>query len=86
VSFDLVIELVVRHNVLVGRLAKGGRAFDTPEVVSKRLRGYEEQTRVVTEFYENRGIVYRIDGEGTTDEVFARIEQAVTDASNGQLG
>jgi len=83
-SIDMVIELVVRHDVLVGRLAKRGRSDDTPDVVSKRLRGYEEQTKVVTEFYEPRRIVYRIDGEGTTDEVFARIQRAVADASNGR--
>ena len=83
-AIDMVIELVVRHDVLVGRLAKRGRADDTPEVVSKRLRGYEQQTRVVTGYYEPRGIVYHIDGEGTTDEVFDRIQQAVADAENGQ--
>jgi adenylate kinase len=83
-AIDMVIELVVRHDVLVARLAKRRRSDDTPDVVSKRLRAYLEQTRVVTEFYENRGIVYRIDGEGTPDEVFERIQKSVADASNGQ--
>ena len=82
---DAVIELVVRHEVLVKRLAKRGRSDDTPEVVSKRLRGYEEQTRVVTGYYQDRGIVFRIDGEGTPDEVTARIERAVAEASGGRL-
>ncbi|MCA9100575.1 MAG: adenylate kinase [Planctomycetales bacterium] len=84
-SIDAVIELVVRHEVLVKRLAKRGRSDDTPEVVSKRLRGYEEQTRVVTGYYQDRGIVFRIDGEGTPDEVTARIERAVAEASGGRL-
>jgi adenylate kinase len=82
-AIDMVIELVVRHEVLIERLAKRQRSDDTPDVISKRLRGYEKRTKVVIEYYKPRGIVYQIDGEGSTDEVFARIEHAVSNASNG---
>lgn len=49
------------------------RADDTPEAILRRLEIYEQDTFPVIEAYEKKGIVKHIDGVGTIDEVFDRI-------------
>ncbi len=49
------------------------RPDDAEEVVRNRLKVYEEQTAPLIHFYEARGLVRRINGVGTPDEVFPRL-------------
>lgn len=49
------------------------RDDDTEETVSNRLRVYHEQTAPLAEYYENKGLLQSVDGNGTPDEVFERI-------------
>lgn len=63
-------ELVTR---LLGRAQEQGRTDDTEDVIRHRLEVYEQQTTPVVELYENRGIVTRVDGLGSIDEVTDRI-------------
>lgn len=76
--FDAVIMLEVPEEELVARLVQRGidkgRSDDTEEVIRERLHVYEENTAPLVEYYENRGILLRIDGTGTVDEVTERIE------------
>jgi adenylate kinase len=61
----------------------GGRVVQRPddvaEVIAERLAEYEHETAPLIEHYAERGILSRVDGEGTTDEVFERL-CAVIDA------
>ncbi len=49
------------------------RADDNEETVRNRLRVYHEQTEPIIQFYEKKGVLYRIDGIGSIDEIFERI-------------
>ena len=49
------------------------RADDREEVVQTRLATYEAMTAELLPYYEARGILKRIDGGGTVEEVSARI-------------
>ena len=53
------------------------RDDDTEETVRERLRVYRENTEPVVEHYRERGELVEIDGEGTPDEVFDAIVDAV---------
>jgi adenylate kinase len=53
------------------------RADDREEVVAKRLETYEAMTAELLPYYEGLGILRRIDGVGTVDEVTARILDAL---------
>jgi adenylate kinase len=53
------------------------REDDKPEVIAKRLAVYREQTAPLIGFYEARGLLRRIDGVGTTDEVTERIVKEI---------
>ncbi len=66
-------ELVARLN---GRATAEHRADDTPEIIANRLEVYEEQTRPVTSYYEDRGLVKRVSGVGSVQEITARLREA----------
>lgn len=53
------------------------RKDDTEEVVANRLATYRAQTEPVLEHYEKKGVVVRIDGVGSLDEVTERIKRAL---------
>lgn len=71
VDEDLVVERIAR------RAAEEGRSDDTEEVVRKRMRVYQEQTAPVAGYYEAKGLLTRVLGEGTIDEVLERIKGAL---------
>jgi adenylate kinase len=54
------------------------RADDKEEVVVGRLKAYHEKTAPLAAFYDERGLLRRVNGEGSLDEVQGRI-QAVLD-------
>jgi adenylate kinase len=49
------------------------RADDREEVVRKRLSTYNEKTRPVLDFYEKKGLLKRINGEQSIEDVFRDI-------------
>jgi adenylate kinase len=49
------------------------RDDDAPETVRQRLATYERQTAPLVDYYEGRGLLVRVGGEGTPDEVRERL-------------
>jgi len=74
---DVVLELRVPDHIVLERLGERGRSDDRPEVIGQRLRGYWAQTRPLTEYYSQRGLLEGIDGLGSQDDVFGRIMRAL---------
>jgi adenylate kinase len=74
---DLVLALEVSEQRLVERLLARGRMDDEQPTIHERFRQYTRLTAPLLEYYHRRGILQRIDGEGTPDEVFARVKEAV---------
>jgi adenylate kinase len=76
-----VLLLDVPREELFARLSKRasveGRADDTPEVISKRLDVYEDQTRPLIGYYEKRGLVRRVPAVGRIGDIAARVKAAV---------
>lgn len=65
-ALDAAVFLEVPERELVrrmsGRREQGGRADDRPEVVSERLRVYQEKTAPLVEHYRELGLLRRVDG------------------------
>ena len=53
------------------------RADDLPEAVTKRQDTYQAMTSALLPFYEKEGLLRRVDGVGTPDEVTERILKAL---------
>ena len=75
---DEALQIDVDEESVVSRIAKRaaleGRSDDTEETVRNRLKVYAEQTAPVVELYANKGILSRVLGEGSIEEVFQRIK------------
>lgn len=67
-------EVVAR---LLNRAAEQGRADDTEEVIRHRQEVYAEQTEPLIALFDQRGIVLRVDGLGSVDDVAGRIAEAL---------
>jgi len=69
---DVDLEKVISR--IARRAAEEGRSDDSEEVVRHRMEVYEEQTAPVAEYYARRGLLSRVLGEGSIEEVFQRIK------------
>ena len=53
------------------------RDDDNEEVAKKRFDTYFEQTAPLVKFYEDKGVLYKIDANGSIDEVWERLLEVV---------
>jgi len=53
------------------------RADDMPETVGKRLDAYEAMTAALLPYYQEKGLLRRVDGVGKPEEVTARVLAAL---------
>ncbi|MDI3473952.1 MAG: adenylate kinase [Candidatus Woesearchaeota archaeon] len=54
------------------------RKDDNEQTAMKRLRDYKENTLPVIEFYDEKGILIRVNGLNSPDEIFEEITKALT--------
>lgn len=71
-QIDVDVEMVIAR--IAGRAAEEGRSDDTEEVVRNRMKVYSDHTAPVIDYYAQQGLLSRILGEGTIEEVFQRIK------------
>jgi adenylate kinase len=81
-SITKVLALEVSEEELVKRLLKrgetSGRSDDTnEEVIRKRFSVYQKETSAVAEHYKALGKFEPIKGEGTVDEIFESLSNAI---------
>lgn len=50
------------------------RADDNEATITKRLKVYQDQTSPLVDYYKKQGKFVAVDGEGSMDEIFRRIE------------
>ncbi len=76
-----MISLEVPEEELVNRLLErgksSGRSDDNLEVIKNRLKEYKTKTAPVAAFYDERNILYKINGLGSIKEIHNRIGKAV---------
>ncbi|HLT67962.1 MAG TPA: adenylate kinase [Microbacterium sp.] len=80
-SLDAVILLDVPREESIARITERatleGRSDDTEEAVAHRLSIYESETAPIADTYAERGVLDRIDGVGSLDEITERIFRAL---------
>lgn len=77
-SINYMISLQVAQSLLTERLLKRaqelGRLDDTEEVINNRFNVYQQSTLPVAEYYKGQGKLCVVDGVGSIDEIFGRIQ------------
>lgn len=80
-QLDAVLSLEADPEDLIGRLLKRarieGRADDTEEVIRHRMVVYLRDTKPLLDHYRSQGLLVKVEGLGTIDEVGARIVAAL---------
>lgn len=76
-----VLLLDVTEEELVRRMRQRaqveGRSDDTPEVIATRLQVYQRDTAPLIAHYAQRGIVHRVPGTGTVEQIAEEIKRII---------
>jgi adenylate kinase len=80
IHIDIDQEQVIRR--IAKRAKEEGRADDAVETVRNRMRVYEEQTAPVADYYEECGLLTRVWGDGSKEEVLQRILSVLNTRAN----
>jgi adenylate kinase len=76
-----ILLLDVTEEELVRRMQKRaqveGRTDDTPEAIATRLQVYQQDTAPLIAHYAQRGIVHRVPGSGTVDQITGAIKRII---------
>jgi adenylate kinase len=92
-ELDRVIDLMVDEAELVERLSTRRvlvdgelvqRDDDDPDTVRRRLQVYRRQTAPLSEYYDEIGLLTRIDATGDVEDVTARILQSLGVGADGE--
>ena len=81
IELDLVIEIVVKDDVLISRIenrareSKDARSDDNAEVLKKRLNVYHQSTEMIKPYYLEKKKLVKIDGMGSIEQVRTNIEK-----------
>ncbi|MDD4993654.1 MAG: adenylate kinase [Paludibacter sp.] len=80
-EITVLLDLNVEKDELINRLLKrgetSGRSDDNLETITKRLEVYETKTAPVSNFYKNMNKYAAINGMGSVDDIFGRIEKVL---------
>ena len=80
-ELDLVIEIVVKDDVLISRIenrareSKNARSDDNAEVLKNRLNVYHQSTEMIKPHYLEKKKLVKIDGMGSIEQVRRNIEE-----------
>jgi adenylate kinase len=72
---DVTEEELVRR--MRQRAQVEGRTDDTPEAITTRLQVYQRDTAPLIAHYARRGIVHRVPGSGTVDQISGEIKRII---------
>jgi adenylate kinase len=91
-KLDAVVELKVKEDALLARIenriheaqARGEplRADDNADVLKTRLHAYRTQTAPLIEYYRGKGILMRVNGMASVEDVTAAIDEVLTLATD----
>ncbi|MBI1248183.1 adenylate kinase [bacterium] len=85
---DAVLNLTVDEEELFRRLLarakKEDRGDDNEETIRNRMKVYDDMTSPLIAYYEEQGVLHKIDGIGSIDEVFDRIQTVLQEVARNK--
>lgn len=77
-KFDAVLYLHVEdEEAVVKRMLDRGRSDDNETAIRKRLSEYHNETEPTLKWYEEQGLLRKVDAVGTIEEVAERVRKAL---------
>jgi adenylate kinase len=76
-GLQAAVDLDVPLDIVTERMKGRGRADDTDEAIARRLELYEQETRPVLDWFDDRGLLVTVDGVGTEEEISRRLFDAI---------
>lgn len=78
IALDAVVMLDVKDEEIINRIMNRqkveGREDDSEDVVKNRLNVYREQTSPLEDYYNEKGLLEKVNGEGSIKEISDRID------------
>jgi adenylate kinase len=76
-KIDFVLRIKVDQEDIIKRLIARGRSDDKPEIIKNRFKSYNSETQPLIPFYEERKILFNIDGMQEVEKVFTDIKKVI---------
>ena len=76
-KIEYVLRIKVDEEDIIKRLIERGRSDDKPEIIKNRFKTYNSQTQPLIPFYENRKILFNINGMQEIEKVFEDIKKVI---------
>lgn len=81
-AINVVPFIYVEEEILISRLLKRaeieGRADDNEETIRNRMNVYRDSTAPLLDYYNDKGLVVKIDGDRPVDEVYNDLVSIIT--------
>ena len=79
-SVEKVISIIISDKLVFERIQhrahiEGRKDDAAPEIIQTRINTYHKTTEPLIEYYKKQGKYNEINGEGTIEEIFAKIEE-----------
>ena len=76
-QLDKVVYIEIPPAEVTSRLLDRKRPDDTPEAIQKRINDFQPTISEILPAYEQQGLLVRVDGLGTREEVYTRVKTAL---------
>ena len=76
-KIDFVLRIKVDEDDIIKRLIDRGRSDDKPEIIKNRFKSYNSETQPLIPFYEERKILFNINGMQQIEKVFEDIKKII---------
>ena len=76
-KIQYVLRIKVNEEDIIKRLIDRGRSDDKPEIIKNRFKSYNSQTQPLIPFYEERQILFNINGMQEIEKVFEDIKKVI---------
>jgi adenylate kinase len=84
-KISLFLDIYVDETELIDRLLRRGqiqgRTDDNLETIQERIKVYHAKTQPISDFYKRKNNYYRIEGNGTIEEIYGKIEDLISAVS-----
>ena len=76
-KIQFVLRIKVDEDDIIKRLIDRGRSDDKPEIIKNRFKSYNSETQPLIPFYEERKILFNINGMQQIEKVFEDIKKVI---------